>query len=57
MNYHIGHGIDELDQLNDILYDLYVSDEAEARYDLKDAADQMFRFTNSPPITRQSLIH
>jgi len=57
VKYYLGHGIDELDQLNDFLYGLCVLDEAETRYDLKDAADQMSRFTNSPPITRESLIH
>ena len=40
-NHHIGHGLDELDQLNDILYDLYVDDQAEARYDIKGADSQV----------------
>ena len=47
MNNHIGHGIDELDQLNDILYDLYVDDQAEARYDIKDADSQAVSFNTN----------
>jgi len=57
MKYYNGHGLDELDQLNDILHDLYVDDELETRYDIKDADGQMSRFTNSPPITSQGRIH
>jgi len=57
MKYYNGHGLDELDQLNDILHDLYVDDELKTRYDIKDADGQMSRFTNSPPITSQGRIH
>ena len=44
---HKGHGLDELDQLNDVLYDLYMSDLKEVRYDIKDA-NQLSTYLNSP---------
>ena len=50
MSIHIGHGLDELDQLNDILYDLHVDDQAEARYDIKDADKQVVSFNTKTHI-------
>ena len=49
-NHHIGHGLDELDQLNDILYDLYVDDQAEARYEIKGADSQVVTFNTKTHI-------
>ena len=41
MIYNNGRGIDEFDQLNDILYDLYVDDQAEGHTHIKDADSQV----------------
>ena len=57
MNIHIGQGIDELDQLNDILYDLYVDDQAEGHTHIKDADSQAVLICRHSSKAHGSLIH